>query len=178
MPAKIIFECAAVKRIIVVLFFALMPMISWAADKNRISYRIICEDPAVLKKIINEVSLRIEKESNFEVNDEFPKAKLFVYAQQDINDRKNPGGWSLAIAHVSNMKGLFLAAKLIDSKDREVEAVKPVLVDMVKEEGFLQYLNVAHLDEMNDESLREAVDIIVANFAKKLDGNTFDANSE
>jgi hypothetical protein len=156
-------------RIVIILIFVLMPVVSWASDQTRVAYRVICEDALISEKITDAITSRINAQEELALSDEFPKAKLFVYAQQDINDRKNPNGWSFAIAHVSNIKGQYLAAKLIDSPDKGVEELKPLLVDMAREEGFLHYLNVAHVDEMTDESLGQVMDIVMANFLDKLD---------
>jgi hypothetical protein len=141
---------------------------SSAAETKRVAFIVICENQIVAQKISDEIRGEIGKHPNFEINSKYPAATLFVYAQQDVNDRKNPNGWSFAIAHASNTKSQYLVLKLIDSKSKDVERVKPVLLDTLEEQGFLHHLNVAHMDEMSDQSLEEVITVVVDNFITKV----------
>ena len=152
---------------IVVLVCLYWPICAIAIEPVKISYRVVCANENASKQISSAIAEGLGR-FNFEITEDFPVAKLFIYAQQDINDKANPEGWSLAIAHVSNYSTYRVAAKLLGSKNPEVTEVKSTLVNMLNEEGFMTYLNVAHVDELSEPNVTIVVNIIVDNFTKRI----------
>lgn len=150
---------------VLALLFSL-PALSWAAEPVKVAYQVICDDRAVAEQVsvAIEENLRMFK---LQVTDRLPKSKLFVYAQRDFNDRVNPEGWSFAIAHVSNTPTYYVAAKLISSNSDEVNAVKPALLSMAREDGYLTYMNVAHADRLTPENVAIIVHAVVQSFAER-----------
>ena len=137
------------------------------AEPTKVAYRIVCEDQEATTMISNAIRSRLEARG-LNITDEFRLKKLFVYAQRDVNDRVNPNGWTFAVAHVSNQQTYLIASKLIPAKGPHIEAIKPTLISMVREEGFLNYLNVAHIDRLDPNTVSELVTNFVGEFIKRL----------
>jgi uncharacterized protein (DUF111 family) len=133
-----------------------------AAERPRFAFAVICNDPALAEVLRAGIEARLNA-ARVDIADKFPTAKLFVYANRDADDRKNPDGVSFAIAHVSNVQTALLALPYV----KRDEAMPETLRAMLAEEGFLQHLNVAHVDTPNDAQLKEILDKLVANFLKK-----------
>jgi hypothetical protein len=149
-----------------ILFFS--SSIAWSAEKIRVSYEVVCDNSKISRAISEAISERLKRRSEIEVSERLPSAKLYVYAQQDVGDRVNPNGWSFAIAHASNQPTYFVGAKLLHSKEKAVEEIKPVLIEMLQEQGFIRYMNVAHLDEFSEKSLSILADNAVDEFLKRV----------
>lgn len=153
---------------VLLLFLTLMaPPVLRAAEPVKVAYQVICEDRAVAEKLSLAVAARLKK-ANLDVTDRFPSAKLFIYAQQDVNDRVNTDGWSFAIVHASNLASYFLASKLMSSEAPAVNDVKPVLLNMVREDGLLTYMNVAHADRLTPENIDRILESVVTSFAQRV----------
>ena len=93
---------------------------------------------------------------------------MYIYAQQDVNDRINPKGWSFAVARVSNASTYYLVPKLLNNPNLEIKELGPVLVNMLQEHGFMHYMNVGHLDELTDKNISLAADDFVSAFISRL----------
>lgn len=132
------------------------------AENLRLAYAVICDDPVLNEKVSLGVRRRLES-ANIEISDKFPRGKLFLYLSRDVNDRKNKDGVSIAISHVSNGQTALLALDYINKK----QEIPDKLSGMLREEGFLKHLSVAHLDEASEEELNVFLDSIVATFRKK-----------
>jgi hypothetical protein len=159
-------------RIAPLFIWALLATVSSGAENKRIDFSVVCSDPAAARSITGAIETEIKKYDGFEVSSEHPSARLFVYAQQDVNDRMNTNGWSFAVAHVSNLPSQVLALRLLDSTATEVEEVKPLLLSMLKEEGFLTHLNVAHVDELSTQALQVVMETIVGDFVTRMSNDT------
>ena len=154
-------------------FIALSFFIFWfstqslAEGSDNVAFLVICDNETVLKQVSKALDIRLKK-ANFQVSERLPKAKLIVYAQQDVNDRVNDKGWSFAAAHVTNRSTYYLAAKLLKSDSAEVKAIEPAIMDMLKSDGFLTYLNVAHVDKLDEGTISIIADNFVGEFAKRV----------
>jgi len=133
-----------------------------AAERPRFAFAVICNDPALAQVLRAGIETRL-KAASVDITDKLPNAKLWVYANRDTGDRKNPDGVSIAIAHVSNVQTALLALPYV-KKD---EAIPETLRAMLGEEGFLQHLNVAHMDTPNDAQVKEVLDKLVSTFLQK-----------
>jgi len=143
---------------------------SFAADKIRISVAITCNDREAANKLAAAFTAAFAKAPDYELVDKLPQAKLMIYANQDVNNRKNPQGWSIALARVSNVQTYFLASKLNDSQQADAVAVKPIVNGMVNEDGFLKTLNVAHLDDLSDANVQALAEVATTAFLKEMAG--------
>ena len=145
---------------------------SFAADKTRIAVSIICSDHDAAGRLAAAFTRAFTKAPDYELVDSLPQSKLVLYANRDANNRKNPDGWSIAIARVSNVQSYFAASKLADTQQTDALAVKPVINGMVNEDGFLKSLNVAHLDDLSDANVEALAQAVTASFLKELAGAT------
>ena len=141
---------------------------SFAADPVRVSVSVSAGDKAVAEKLAGAVNAELSKASGYVIVDKLPQATLVLYANKDVNSRKNPDGWSISIIHVSNVETYFLASKLLQSEQSDVVAVKPMLNQMVNEQGFVTHVNVAHFDELTDANVATLAHLVVANFLAKI----------
>jgi len=141
---------------------------SYAADPVRVSASISCDDKAAAQKLAAAIDGELSKANGFQIVDKLPQSKLILYANKDVNDRKNPNGWSIAISHASNVETYFLASKLLQSEQSDAVAAKPILTQMVNEQGFITYLNVAHLDELTDANVAIFAHSVVTTFLSKI----------
>lgn len=73
-----------------------------------------------------------------------------------------------AIVHASNTPTYFVAAKLISYETPAVNEVKPALLSMVREDGFLSYMNVAHADRLTPENIAQIIQSAVKSFAERV----------
>ena len=146
---------------------ALLGAPCFAADKTRVSATISSDDSAAAQKIAAAVNAELAKAIDVEIVDKLPQAKLILYANRDVNN-KNPNGWSIAIAHVSNVETYYLASKLLQSEQSDAAAAKPMLAQMVNEQGFLTHLSVAHLDELSDAAVAALARSVVPTFLAKI----------
>lgn len=135
-----------------------------------VDFAVICEDPEVREKLNSLLRAEIMKNSDLVWDARLPARKLFIYAQKDINDRKNPNGWSFAVAQVSNLPNQILAARMMKCDAPQCEEVRKFTYEIVKEEGMLKHMNVAHLDEMSDAALSELIGTLFSTFVAKAKG--------
>lgn len=133
-----------------------------AAERPRFAFTVICNDAALAQVLRSGIETRLGA-ANVDITDKFPTAKLFVYANRDSGDRKNPDGVSIAIAHVSNVPTAMLALSYV----KREEGMPEMLRSMLGEEGFIQHLNVAHMDTPDDAQVKEILDKLVSNFLQK-----------
>jgi hypothetical protein len=133
-----------------------------AAERPRFAFTVICNDPALAQTLRSGIEARLGA-ANADITDKLPTAKLFVYANRDVGDRKNPEGVSIAIAHVSNMPTALLALPYV----KRGEDMPETLRKMLGEEGFLEHLNVAHMDTPNEAQVKEVLDKLVSNFLQR-----------
>ncbi len=136
-------------KVAIVLFFSLFSSVaSHAAEAQRFSYAVICDDAQLSAKIDAGIRSRLTLAKK-DISDKYPVGKLYLYLQRDINDKKNPQGVSIAIAHVSNLQTASLALGFIQKR----EPLSEQLSAMLREEGFLKHISVAHIDEASDEEI-------------------------
>lgn len=154
-------------RSLLLLLSLVAPSYLWAGEPLKVAYQVVCDDSAASEKLSAAVEENFKK-FNLEVTERLPRAKLFIYAQRDVNDRVNVDGWSFAIVHASNTPTYFVAAKLISSETPAVNEVKPALLSMVREDGFLTYMNVAHADRLTPENIAQIIQSAVKSFAERV----------
>ena len=133
-----------------------------AAEPPAFAYSVICNDPVLAQRLRTGIEERLAK-LHVATRDRFPTAKLFVYANRDINDSRNTEGVSVAIAHVSNMEPATLALSYI----KRNEEMPEMLQAMLREEGMLMHLNVAHISTPSDTEVNQLLDNVVTTFVQK-----------
>lgn len=153
-------------RYFIVLLFGMcsfMSCLAVAAEKPRLAYTVVCEDAALSDRLQKGLLERLQK-AGVEVSDKAPMSRLFLYVIRDVNSNKNKAGVTLAVAHVSNIPVLALASETINVKK---EQPSPLLINMLREEGFIHHLSAAHIDEASDSQIGIVLDSVVATFVAK-----------
>lgn len=138
----------------------------YATEMSRLAFTVVCDDTVLAEKIRTGVRTRLGK-AQVEVVEQLPQAKLFLYVMRDVNDRVNKNGISIAIAYVSNAQTAQFALDKINKK----EDMSEILLVMLREEGYLKHLSVAHLDADSEVELGIFMDTVVDNFVHKYSNN-------
>ncbi|MEW6598214.1 MAG: hypothetical protein AB1429_12045 [Pseudomonadota bacterium] len=136
-----------------------------------IAYMVVCEDPALGDKISGRIGALIKAEPGYVVRDKFPLEKLILFVSRDKDDRVNPNGYSIAIAHVSNVKAAFLGQALLVEKPTGDERVRQTLTSMLLDQGMLEHINVAHMDQTTDGGIDDLTRGVVRVFLDKTPPN-------
>lgn len=150
------------QRIVTALLLCLAAHAATAAEPPVFAYAVICDDPVLAQRLRSGIEARFDK-LHVQRRDQFPNAKLFIYANRDSGDDKNPDGVSVAIAHTSNLEAAQLALSYISRK----EAPPELLQSMLRDEGMLLHLRVAHLSAPSDPLVNGLLDEVVTSFVQK-----------
>jgi hypothetical protein len=150
------------QRLSTAVLFCLVVNAARAAELPAFGYVVICDDPVIAQRLRTGIEERFAK-LHVVLRDRLPTAKLFIYANRDSNDTRNTEGISVAIAHVSNMEPATLALSYI----RRNEAMPEMLQSMLREEGMLMHLNVAHMTMPSDTEVNRLLDNVVTTFVQK-----------
>ena len=141
-----------------------------------VSLKVVTE-PADLKgRLESAVRAEFEKYSRqVELTDEGYKAVavLWIYAVQTTDSSKNPEGVSIAVIHAR--PGLVFALIMMQDKlcapgqpDPQVKAALMKLAGSIAvDTPPLSHINAAHLDRVDDSSLKTFASRIVADFAER-----------
>lgn len=150
------------QRLLAVILFCLAASAVHAAEPPAFGYYVICNDSVLAQRLRAGIEERFAK-LHVVTRDRLPTAKLLVYANRDSNDTRNTEGVSVAIAHVSNMEPATLALSYINRN----EAMPEVLQAMLRDEGMLLHLNVAHMSTASDTEVNQLLDTAVTTFVQK-----------
>lgn len=150
------------ERLSAAFLFCFFVSTAYAAEPPALGYAVICDDPVLSQRLRTGIEERFAKQ-HVALRDRLPTAKLFIYANRDSNDTRNTEGVSVAIAHVSNMEPATLALSYINRN----EALPEMLRSMLREEGMLMHLNVAHMTTPSDTEVNHLLDKVVTAFVQK-----------
>jgi hypothetical protein len=150
------------QRLSAAVLFCLAVNAADAAEPPAFGYYVICNDSGIAQRLRTGIEERFAK-LHVVTRDRLPTAKLLVYANRDSNDTRNTEGISVAIAHVSNMEPAALALPYL----KRNEAMPEVLQAMLRKEGMLMHLNVAHMSTASDTEVNQLLDNVVTTFVQK-----------
>ena len=152
----------------IILFLFLCEIVQ-GAERYRVSVRIVCSDPVSKNALERKVhKLLADKNVPIAKSGELAVAELFIYANQDVDDRINPYGWSFAIAHLTNWRLIRLLHFTLNENTVLSDATKRNFVRVMQEYGILKHLNVAHVDKFEDELVDLLLDRLVKAFVMRL----------
>jgi hypothetical protein len=140
---------------------------------TRVVVRARSDDASLNTRLQAALEAELNKVPGYVIDERAPLGQLLVYANLDVNDRKNPKGVTLAIAIVSNAPTYYLAIRVLPDGPNQIKDpdARRALASMMQETGFLQVLNTAHLDEASDAEIAETAQSIVGQFSKKIPPN-------
>ena len=150
----------------------LLAPVAATAASTRITYRVVGE-PAVADKLRICLGKALTAASGYTFVAQTPQAKLLVLVGRDANDRINAKGVSVAITHLSNAASFFLAGKLLPEGPTQTKdaSIRDMLVQMVKQDGFMDYLNIGHMDSASDVEIASLCGSIASTFLMKTPAN-------
>ena len=135
---------------------------------TRVDFQVICDEPDVAAKFRADIGDAIKANAGYLVKEQGPDAKLILYVYRDVNDKINPRGMSIAIVHVNKVLSYFLAFKYLVQEPTKDETVRAALTQMIHADGYLNYMNVAHIDESSDREIKIVSDAAVSTFFSKV----------
>lgn len=100
----------------------------------------------------------------------FPVAEIYVYANQDVENRINPNGWTFAAAHITNLRSLKLVEEVFKDGSSEPEEIKRLAAGLMQEHGFLKHLNVAHAESLGEREIRIVIGRFISDFSERVKG--------
>ncbi len=99
----------------------------------------------------------------------WPDVRLVVFAMPDINNKKNPQGWSFAIAQAVTSPLLMAVPTLLNSK-HTLAGFEPgprLAGIFMHSTGILTYLNVMNIDHLDTRNFPLVVGAIVNTFTAR-----------
>src|ERR1043166_6005639 len=77
-------------------------LVAQQESKTAVTVVVICDDAAAQKMIRESLLTHFRPLQDLEVVDKQGFSALIVYAEKTVNDRKNPNGYAIAIAHTNS----------------------------------------------------------------------------
>ena len=143
-------------------------LVAQQESKTAVTVVVICDDAAAQKMIRESLLTHFRPLQDLEVVDKQGFSALIVYAEKTVNDRKNPNGYAIAIAHTNSYELRLAYENLREIDDVKVRAVRTVAERALRDEiGLLRHLNVAHLDELSAQKLDAVTKRIVSDFHER-----------
>ena len=137
-------------------------------SKQAVTVVVICEDTAAKKTIRDSLLTHFRPLQDLEVVDKNGYSSLIVYAENTVNDPKNPNGYAIAIAHTNCYELKLAYQNLKGINDEKVRAVRTVAERALRNDtGILRHLNVAHLDDLSAQKLDDFTKRIVSDFHER-----------
>lgn len=134
-----------------------MPQASARPGNGPAGFRVLGDDKPVVDGLSACLNATFKDKADYEIVSKLPAAELILYVNRDANDRVNPKGVSIAVAHVSNTVALFVANKLLIDPRTKTDDPNPqgAAAALVRQEGNLDHLSVAHIDDPSPEETRQ-----------------------
>ena len=98
----------------------------------------------------------------------WPMVRLFVYAAPSVNNRKNPQGWSIAVAHTFFEPMLAAAFHLLKGKNHAAPTgpTGQLFNMLIHSQGALTYLGVINIDHLDQKKIPLLAGNIINTFSK------------
>ncbi len=142
------------------------------AQQFGVAFEVYGDDQPAVHRVQQAVADEFAQR-HFRIEQTVPGLKLVIYVQQDVNDRKNPDGWTIAFAFATNAPTFAIAQKVLQGKGENNDALRSIVSPLLNEKGFLTYLSAAHLDELSDNSIKVLAAGVTDLFAKRLPPGMF-----
>jgi hypothetical protein len=78
------------------------------AQQFGVAFEVYGDDEPAVHRIQQAVSDEFSQR-HFRIEPKMPGLKLVIYVQHDVNDRKNPDGWTIAFAFATNAPTFAIA---------------------------------------------------------------------
>lgn len=129
---------------------------------------VICPDHSVGQQFLSALK-RDLKSDGYVHGKPWPMVRLFIYAAPTVNNRKNPGGWSIAVAHLDFEPLLAAAFHLLKGKRHVAPSGKSgqLFNILVHSQGTLTYLGVINIDHLDKAKTVLLAGNIINTFSRK-----------
>ena len=130
---------------------------------------VICSNAPMAHDLSLALTGALKKDGYLLHGSPWPMMRIFVYAAQTVNNRKDPNGWSIGVAHAYFEPILAAAGHLMQGNPPAFRPGKTTQLAMMllHAEGVLTYLNVMNLDHLDPRMLRLLAGNIVNSFSKR-----------
>lgn len=128
---------------------------------------VICSNAPVAHDLSLALTGALKKDGYVLHGSPWPMMRIFVYAAQTVNNRKNPNGWSIGVAHAYFEPILAAVGHLMQGNLPAFWPGKTTQLAMMllHAEGTLTYLNVMNLDHLDPQMLPLLAGNIVNSFS-------------
>ncbi len=129
---------------------------------------VVCADQAMGRRISAVLNHELTEE-HYTLGAKWPAVRLVVFAVPDIANRKDPQGWSIAVAHAA-FAPLLAALEPIAKSSPDIvhdRKTQELLTVFMHSTGLLTYLNVINVDHLDAHNLPLVVGNIVNSFRKR-----------
>lgn len=129
---------------------------------------VICPDPVMAALISHTLDQELRSE-HYTLHATWPAVRLILYAVPTVGNRKNPHGWSIAVAHAAVaplLEALGPIAKSSPHLATDARA-KALLTIFTHSSGILTYLSVVNADRLDVHNVPLILGSIVNAFRKR-----------
>ena len=133
-----------------------------------VQVKVICPDDAVAQPLLAALT-RDLKTDGYVHGKPWPMVRIFVYAAPSVNSRKNPHGWSIAVAHTFFEPMLAAALHLLNPKTHAAPtgATGQLFNLLIHSQGTLTYLGVINVDHLDQKKIPLLAGTIMNTFSKR-----------
>lgn len=139
-----------------------------AAQPFSVQVTVICNNDRVAKGLSSALKAALT-EQGYVKGKPWPMMRLFVYAAQTVNNRKNPDGWSIGVAHAYFEPLLAAVFHMMKGTPPALPSGKTgqLAMMLLHSQGTLTYLSVMNLDHLDDQMIPLVAGNIVNTFSKR-----------
>lgn len=165
LTAGVLLACALMSRGGV----AAQPATQPTAEPFSVQVTVICDDGHVAQSLSSALRQELKQEGYLLHGNPWPMMRLFVYAAQTVNNRKNPDGWSIGVAHAYFEPMLAAAFHLMKGKPPVFPggATGQLAMMLLHSQGTLTYLSVTNLDHLDDKMIPLVAGNIINTFSER-----------
>lgn len=154
------------KLVLFLTFF--FPLSVFCKEPLNITYQVIMSDEVRKKEVINHLEKAIQENPLIRVKKQQAFSKIYIMANQDVNDNVNPSGWTFAVVHVHSSTPIRLALAMHEKGMTNDETITSYIASMVQEQGFLKYFNIAHSGDFKSKSVERIINSFVDDFSERV----------
>lgn len=139
-----------------------------AAEPFSVQVTVVCSNDHVAQGLLSALKAGL-KEQGYAKGKPWPMMRLVVYAQQTVNNRKNPDGWSIGVAHAYFEPLLAAVFHMMKGNPPALPSGKTgqLAMMLLHSQGTLTYLSVLNLDHLDDHMIPLVAGNIINTFSER-----------
>lgn len=138
------------------------------AEPTSVQVTVVCQDAPMAKRLSDALVGALARD-HYTRGSPWPDVRLIVYAMQNIANRKNPHGWSIAVAHAVVSPLLMAVPALLKSK-QTLAGLMPgpqLATAFMHSSGILTYLSVINVDHVDTHNFPLVIGSIINAFTAR-----------